>query len=181
MLVRAFGEIASRNPELHLVMAGPDQQGWSGDLQQMANAAGVADRVHWPGMLRGDSKWGALFASEAFVLPSHQENFGIAVAEALSCSKPVLLADKVNIAEEIVANGAGLMETDTAAGTVRLLDRWLATSPPERLRMAQRARTCFEKHYDIRRNAALILALFGPPFSGDGVIAKDSSSELTVP
>ena len=63
-------------------------------------------------MLTGDAKWGAFFASEAFILPSHQENFGIAVAEALGCGKPVLLADKVNIAEEIAEDGAGLMELD---------------------------------------------------------------------
>ncbi len=80
-------------------------------------------------MVTGDAKWGAFFASEAFILPSHQENFGIAVAEALACGKPVLLADKVNIAEDIAEDGAGLMEMDTADGTLQLLERWIAMSP----------------------------------------------------
>ena len=46
---------------------------------------GIADRITWTGMLAGDLKWGAFHASDAFCLPSHQENFGIAVAEALAC------------------------------------------------------------------------------------------------
>jgi glycosyltransferase involved in cell wall biosynthesis len=72
-------------------------------------------------MLKGDVKWGAFYASEAFALPSHQENFGIAVAEALACGKPALLADKVNIAPQIAADGAGLMQPDTQEGTDELL------------------------------------------------------------
>ena len=60
-------------------------------------------------MLTGDLKWGALHAAEAFILPSHQENFGIAVVEALACGKPVLISDKVNIWREIEADGACLV------------------------------------------------------------------------
>ena len=77
------------------------------------------------------------------MLPSHQENFGIAVAEALACGKPVLLADKVNIAEEIAEDGAGLMELDTADGTLRLLQAWIGMTVAERQRMAERAYRVF--------------------------------------
>jgi len=141
-------------------MAGPDQQQWSADLREMANKAGIGDRVHWPGMLIGEAKWGAFYASEAFILPSHQENFGIAVAEALSCGRPVLLADKVNIAEDIAEDGAGLMEMDTAQGTFSLLSRWIAMSPAERAAMGERALECFHRRYDMRENAKAIIRLF---------------------
>ncbi len=160
MLISAFAKVAASDPELHLVMAGPDQQQWSGELRATAAAAGVTDRVHWPGMLKGDVKWGAFYASEAFILPSHQENFGIAVAEALACGRPVLLTDKVNIAEEIANDGAGLMELDTAAGTLRLLERWIAMSLEQRWEMSRLARDCFDRRYDMRRNAARIIRLF---------------------
>ena len=111
-------------------------------------------------MLKGDVKWGAFYASEAFVLPSHQENFGIAVAEALSCGRPTLLSDKVNIASEIAADGAGLMEADTLAGTSRLLERWINTPPSERLAMGRAARQTFEQRYNMRANAQKIIQLF---------------------
>ena len=129
LLIDSFIKLASLDPGLHLVMAGPDQQNWSADLQAQVAAAGLTPRVHWPGMLHGDVKWGALCAAECFILPSHQENFGIAVAEALACSRPVLLADKVNIAPEIAADGAGLMQPDTPEGTDTLLRTWIDMSP----------------------------------------------------
>jgi glycosyltransferase involved in cell wall biosynthesis len=160
MLIDAFVKIASEDPELHLVMAGPDQQLWSAKLQESVVAAKLTHRVHWPGMLKGDAKWGSLFGSEAFILPSHQENFGIAVAEALACGRPVLLADKVNIAEEIADDGAGLMELDTPDGTLRLLRRWIAMSVEERQQMADRAYQCFDRRYDMSENAKAIIRLF---------------------
>lgn len=160
LLMEAFGQIARQDPGLHLVMVGPDQQGWSRDLNRMAASAGVQDRIHWPGMLTGDAKWGAFHSCEAFVLPSHQENFGIAVAEALSCGKPVLLSDQVNIAPDIARDGAGLMEPDTAEGTLHLLERWIATSPEGRALISERAIDCFRRRYDMGATAKTILNLF---------------------
>jgi glycosyltransferase involved in cell wall biosynthesis len=160
LLIQAFSKIAPEDPELNLVMAGPDSQLWSKDLAEMAHKAGIASRVHWPGMLTGSAKWGAFYASEAFVLPSHQENFGIAVAEALGCGRPVLLADKVNIAEDIAVDGGGLMELDTPNGTLQLLRRWIAMTPEERRVMGERAKECFHRRYDMRENAKAIIRLF---------------------
>ncbi|HEY0308573.1 MAG TPA: glycosyltransferase [Acidobacteriaceae bacterium] len=160
LLIDAFAQIANSAPGLQLVIAGPDQVGWVAKLQARAAAVGIADRVHWPGMLRGDLKWGAYFGSEAFILPSHQENFGIVVAEALACGKPALLADKVNIAEDIKAAGAAFVEPDTADGTLNLLNAWLQTSPAERERMSANALACFHAHYDMRENAKATIHIF---------------------
>jgi len=157
LLVDAFVKLAAGDPALDLVMAGPDPQNWRAELLRGAEAAGVTARIHWPGMLRGDAKWGAFHAAEAFVLPSHQENFGIAVAEALACGRPVLLSDKVNIAAEIAADGAGLIDTDTASGTERLLERWMALPAAEREAMAMQASDCFLRRYDMRENAKTVI------------------------
>ena len=91
----------AKDPCLQLVIAGPDQIGWQADLQQMALTLGIADRITWTGMLSGKLKWGAYRCAELFCLPSHQENFGIVVAEALACGLPVAIADPVNISGEI--------------------------------------------------------------------------------
>jgi glycosyltransferase involved in cell wall biosynthesis len=160
MLIRAFIKLAALDPELHLMMAGPDQQHWSQELNAEVEAAGLGHRVTWPGMLSGDVKWGAFFACEVFILPSHQENFGIAVAEALGCHRAVLLADKVNIASEIAADCAGLMELDTEEGTENLIRRWIEMTPAQRGAMNEQARRTFEERYDMRKNAVSIIRLF---------------------
>lgn len=160
LLLQAFAAVAPAHPKLHLIMAGPDATGMRKDLQPIVDQAGLAQRVHWPGMLKGDAKWGAFAVSDAFVLPSHQENFGIAVAEALACGRPVLISDQINIAPEIEADGCGIVEHDTLDGTIHLLERWLALSPEERVAMQHQTKLTFSRRYDMRRNSALILRIF---------------------
>ncbi len=180
MLVRAFVKFAALDPSLHLVMAGPDSQSWSAGLKEVVAAAGLTDRVHWPGMLNGDVKWGAFFASEVFILPSHQENFGIAVAEALSCSRAVLLADKVNIAPEIAEAGAGLMEPDTELGTENLVRKWMEMSVSEREAMSAQALVTFDARYDMRKNAVTIIRLFEAAVPPEKRIKMEADGETDV-
>jgi glycosyltransferase involved in cell wall biosynthesis len=132
-----------------LVLAGPASGSYARTLQRLAERLGISASLHWTGLIQGDEKWGAFQSADAFVLPSHQENFGIAVAEALSCSTPVLLTHPVNIAADIATAGAGLVEHDTVAGITNLLRRWLALDPPARAAMATHARRCFLERYEI--------------------------------
>ena len=161
LLLKTFATVAGSQPDLHLVMAGPDPSGWRPELHAIAEAAGAGDRVHWPGMLRGDAKWGAFAACEVFVLPSHQENFGIAVVEALASSRPVLISDQINIAPDVAADGCGLVEPDTVEGALHLLERWNALSPSDRVAMGRLALETFRVRYNMRRNTAAILDVFG--------------------
>jgi len=117
------------------------------------SVSGESARLIWLPMLGDDLKWGALLASEAFVLSSHQENFGIAVAEALACGRPVLISDKVNIWREIAESRAGLVASDTVEGIVDLLTRWSALAPAERAEMSAAAVECFERNFEISRAA----------------------------
>ena len=178
LLIDAFARVARSDPSLHLVMAGPDQAGWGSELAGRAAAQGVADRVSWPGMLTGDVKWGAFRAAEAFVLPSHQENFGIAVAEALACGLPALISNKVNIWREIAEDGAGLVAEDTPAGAEHLLQGWLSLPAEAKREMARRARECFQARFDIRIAAENLLKALGGSV-GEGR-AKEISGETVT-
>jgi glycosyltransferase involved in cell wall biosynthesis len=102
-------------------------------------------------------KWGAFYCAEAFVLPSHQENFGVAVAESLGCGRPVLISNKVNIWREIEAAGAGIVETDSLAGTARLLSRWLAMRTEDRQEMGVRAQQLFRRQFTVEVMAESLL------------------------
>lgn len=153
ILIEAFEQVARSNPDLHLVMAGPDQTGWTSELKTLATSLGIADRITWPGMLQGDDKWGAYYAAEVFCLPSHQENFGIVVAEALGCGKPVLISNKVNIWREIKADGAGIVYDDTANATAQGILQWLDLPPSEKSTMQVAAQRCFATRFRIDRVA----------------------------
>jgi len=137
-----------------LGIAGPDQVGWQCKLQRRAEQLGIASRITWMGMIRGTVKWGALRAAEVFVLPSHQENFGVVVAEALAAGTPVLISNKVNIWREIRADGAGIVAEDTLSGTCELLQSYLRLDKDERSKMRRHARKCFEQRFEIERAAA---------------------------
>lgn len=159
MLIEAFAQTCQSQADLQLVIAGPDQAGWQVELQRMADKLGIAGKITWTGMLSGDMKWGAYQAAEAFVLPSHQENFGIVVAEALSCGKPVLISNKVNIWREIEADGAGFVDEDTVPGTVNNLEKWLALDAKDNVAMCERARNCFKKRFHIQGAADRLLEI----------------------
>jgi glycosyltransferase involved in cell wall biosynthesis len=160
LLLLAFAKTAASDPEVDLVIAGPDQAGMLATLQSLAKKLGIAGRVHWPGLLGKDVKWGALRACEAFILPSHQENFGIAVIESLAVGRPVLISNQVNICTEIEGDGAGLVDQDTLEGTERLLRRWFNLSAAQRNAMAARARATFIERYTMNRAAAAIDYIF---------------------
>jgi len=150
LLIEAFRRVA---PPMRVVFAGPcPEEAFGKRLRRMA--AGLP--VTFLGPIYGEEKWGALAAAEVFALPSHQENFGMAVAEALASGLPVLLSDKVNIWREIVADGAGLAEPDTVEGVTRLLERWLTA---DRAALRAAAGRCFAARFDIRRTAENLVAL----------------------
>jgi glycosyltransferase involved in cell wall biosynthesis len=159
LLIQAFARAANAEPTLHLVIAGPDQTGWVAVLTKLAREMGVGDRISWPGMLRDEMKWGAFYSAEAFILPSHQENFGIAVAEALGCALPVLISDKVNIWHEVCSHGAGLVAPDTLQGIEQLLDEWLKFTLVQRQVMGDRARELFREHFTVSAMAESLLAV----------------------
>jgi glycosyltransferase involved in cell wall biosynthesis len=149
LLIRAFADVAREIPDAHLVFAGPASDDAMAELRAIAARSDVADRVTWTGMLQGDLKWGAFCASEVFALPSHQENFGIAVVEALACGLPVLISDKVNIWREVGADGVGFVAPDTLEGTVRNLRRWFALADAERAMMREKAAATFRARFTV--------------------------------
>lgn len=149
LLIESFAKVAASDPTLHLVMAGPGQPAWLNRLTRLAQDRQIGGRISWLGMLQGEMKWGAFYSAEAFALPSHQENFGIAVAEALGCGVPVLISEKVNIWREILADGAGLAEKDTQSGTDLLLRRWLDLSADAKAAMRSNALRSFGTRFRV--------------------------------
>ncbi|KVG10494.1 hypothetical protein WJ24_11920 [Burkholderia vietnamiensis] len=162
LLLEAFANLASIHPEYELVIAGPGEASLVRRLKERAHRLQIADRVTWCGMVSGMEKWSLLRSADVFCLPSHQENFGIAVIEALACGIPTLITNKVNIWHEIVESGAGIADDDSVEGVLTMLSKWASLSDGERDAMRKAASLCFETKFHIERaseNYMSILAL----------------------
>lgn len=138
-----------------LVIAGPGlETPYGRKMQALAlNERGESQNIIFAGMLTGEAKWGAFYECEAFLLPSHQENFGIALAEALACSKPVLISNKVNIWREVHSYGGGLVLENTEDSIFQAFEIWSSLTDTEKGLMSQQAFNCYKENFSIGDSA----------------------------
>jgi len=156
LLIKAYQKLARETDVLpSLVIVGPGLDTAYG--KEMVELAKPTSGISFVGMLTGDAKWGALYGCELFILPSHQENFGIAIVEAMACGKPVLISDKVNIWREIAAGGGGLIAEDSASGTYNLLKQWHELSRDQKNEMALASKKTFEMRFTVDQAAKTLL------------------------
>jgi glycosyltransferase involved in cell wall biosynthesis len=109
LLLRAFADVHRQAPDAVLVIAGDGQEQFKEQLKVETRTLGIVDAVLWTGFLTGDDKQAALADAMLYVLPSYSENFGIAVAEALTAGLPVVVSDQVAIHGDIAEAAAGLV------------------------------------------------------------------------
>jgi glycosyltransferase involved in cell wall biosynthesis len=131
------------------VIAGPDSDGYRAKVERMVENHHLGDRVVFTGMLYGKERIEALVDADLFVLPSYQENFGIAVVEALAAGCPVLVSDQVNIHEQITSAGVGGMAPARVNEFAAELTLWMG-NPALRESAASRAVDFVRRHYDWR-------------------------------
>jgi glycosyltransferase involved in cell wall biosynthesis len=125
LLLRAYSGIANAFPELQLVVAGQDE-GLLRPLREMARRAGIAERVHFIGPVRGADKSHAYHAASLLVVPSRQEAMSIVALEAGICGTPVLITDRCGF-DEVAESGGGLVSPATEEGLQAGLQNMLAS------------------------------------------------------
>jgi glycosyltransferase involved in cell wall biosynthesis len=124
-------------PEMPLIIAGNDDEGYQPQLEELARASGVADRVIFLGPVRDEHKWALYERAQLFVLPSYSENFGNVVAEAMAMACPVVLTAEVGIAPLVEAAGAGRI-VDGKPEKLAAAIRELLADPRRREEMGRR-------------------------------------------
>ena len=107
VLTTAFSKVANIRSDVHLVIAGPDNEGFGIQVKKWLVDNKILNRTTFTGMLQGREKLSLLRDSDIFVLPSFSENFGISVIEAMACEIPVVISDRVNIWRDVVNSEAG--------------------------------------------------------------------------
>jgi glycosyltransferase involved in cell wall biosynthesis len=104
-LVAAFEILHRSLPDVHLVVAGPNE-GAQEKLEQQILQMGLTECVHIIGPLYGEQKHHALRSARCFCLPSRQEGFSIAVLEAMANRIPVIISEACHF-PEVAQQGAG--------------------------------------------------------------------------
>jgi glycosyltransferase involved in cell wall biosynthesis len=157
ILLAAFAAIAGEHREVDLAYAGPDE-GMGRELAKLAEAQGIAERVHFLGHVHGNDKVAAYQGCEFLVVPSRQEAMSIVALEAGACSKPVLLTDQCGFDEVESAGGGRIVPADpraiAAAMRQMLSDRQTLSA------MGERLHALVEAHYTWTRAARDYLGLF---------------------
>lgn len=89
-LLHAWQAVEHRFPDWDLHIAGPDNGSYLAEMQALAKQLQLK-RVIFVGPLFGEDKLRAYRAASLFVLPTHSENFGMTVAEALATGTPAIV------------------------------------------------------------------------------------------
>jgi glycosyltransferase involved in cell wall biosynthesis len=103
----AFKRLSANYPDLHLVLSGPDEGGYTVKVGQWAAQSDLTGRVHLTGKLQDAERLAAFRDADVFVLLSHSENFGMGVAEAMACGLPVVVSEEVGISPWVAGSNAG--------------------------------------------------------------------------
>ena len=123
--------------EWQLVIGGWDQIGHEAELKSLSAAYGIERSVSFVGPLYNDAKLAAYHHADAVVLPSFSEGLPMAVLEAWSHGKPVLMTPQCNLSEGF-ATGAAIEAEPTEASLAEGLAQLMEASDEQRTRMGKR-------------------------------------------
>lgn len=157
ILVRAVAQLGRR--DVALVIVGPDDEGLTSQLARLARELGISENTYLAGPRYGDERLAALADADVWTLPSHTENFGNAVIEAMAAGVPTIVSPAVNLSQEILAAGAGCVAAPNPSAFEREVARLLDT-PDERRRLAAAGRA-FASQYDWANISEQLAAMFG--------------------
>jgi glycosyltransferase involved in cell wall biosynthesis len=152
LLIPAFAHANAKDSVL--VLAGPVDPDYEAELDRLIEQHGLRDRVVKTGMLYNGTRVAALTDAELFVLPSYQENFGIAVVEALAAGCPVVISDQVNIHRQVSSAGVGAVIPTNVEALAEQISHWM-NDDAERHRVARRARDFAMRRYNLERSEKL--------------------------
>lgn len=149
LLIPALESILGSGIEFHFVLAGsnPQDADYETQIKVQIHNSSLAKYTTITGFVSGDLKVELLTKADLFVLPSYYENFGIAVAEAMAAGVPVVISDRIHIAEDIQqaeAGWVGPLEVGAIANSIKSA----LLNPQERQRRGLNGKEYAKKHYN---------------------------------
>jgi glycosyltransferase involved in cell wall biosynthesis len=156
-MFRAIAALPAQRQPTVLIVGGGDER-YIATLKAQAAQLSIAQKILWAGPLYGMQKWSAFSKADLFVLPSHQENFGIAIVEALAMGVPVCTTRAVNIWKTLEDSSAGIISDDNESSMKSAFQQWLQMPSEQKRAMRGAAHTCFVEHFSIEGAGRRLLA-----------------------
>jgi glycosyltransferase involved in cell wall biosynthesis len=176
LLIDALSRLAEEGLDFELILAGSGEQKYEDRVKAMIHDAGLSARTRVKGFVEGPAKADLFATSDIFVLPSHQENFGIAVVEAMTFGLPVIISDRVNIHDEIAKVRAGLIISTSVEELCKAI-RTLSNDPLLRFEMGQRGKDLVQRRFCGAANARETLRVYRDIIQD----SRESSAWKTLP
>lgn len=169
MLVAAWAKL--RPPNWKLRIAGPDENGHRAEIEALIERQGLADAVSFVGPVAGRAKEHEYRAAELFILPTHSENFGLVIAEALSYGIPVLTTRGAPW-QELETERCGFWSEPRECEILEALTRATSLSPQMLAEMGARGRELIRGRYGWPRVAESFVLAYEKLISFDGQQSK---------
>lgn len=158
ILLRAWQAVEHRFPDWELHVAGPDNGGYLAEMQALAAELRL-ERIVFRGPLYGDEKRHAYREASLFVLPTHSENFGMTVAEALAAGTPAIVTHGAPWAG-LVEIGAGWWIEIGVDSLVACLEQALSVSPQRLTEMGRAGHEWMKRDFSWDRIGAQFSATY---------------------
>ena len=146
LLLPAWAKLRARHADWQLVIAGPDEAGYLGQIRALARSLGLDDRVIFTGLITGEEKIRLLYSADLFILPSHSEGFPMSVLEAWACGLAVVATRECNV-PDVSAAQAGWECDATLESLEHALEAALDASDAERRERGANGRRLLEIRY----------------------------------
>jgi glycosyltransferase involved in cell wall biosynthesis len=163
LIIKAYDNLVNSNSiELpNLIIAGSihDENYYKNCAEIVSKNKKLKDKISFRDFVQGEEKSNLINNCKALILPSHQENFGISVAEALSFGKPVLISNKVNIYETILNERCGLVEENSVEGCIKLISSFVSLTPHQIHEMNLNAIQAFKRNFSIENYCQNLIKL----------------------
>ena len=160
ILLEAVNKIFNKRADFALIIAGPDNFRWSQNLKKKYSNLINKKLVYWLGKVTDDEKVFLFKKSNFFILPSHSENFGAVIPEALSVGVPVITTEKVNIYNIIKLMNSGFICQDKCRSLVSTINKSLNLKVSDYKDLKINAFNCFEIYFSMDNYIKKLLNLF---------------------
>jgi glycosyltransferase involved in cell wall biosynthesis len=147
LLIEVITQLFREGQHVHLILAGSGDDDYVKYLKNLVTSLQIVSQVTFTGFMAGEDKQLLLQGSNIFALLSYSENFGIAIAEALSAGLPVVITPDIQISSDIQAAQAGLIVPGEIEAVKAAL-RQLIDSPELRLQFSKNGKRLAQTMYN---------------------------------